>query len=209
MPEIAGAGDRTARVKRVEQRDGRGRTVDVGPIATRRYTRPYVYQPCPLPLRSLQLVPAIEYLWRATGFHPFAEFVAEDIGTVDSGLNSVVSASNDEMVLLPINEPTFGTRRKSQIQTYLEQNRGPGVQHIALKTDDIFATVRRIRERSEIGGLELLASSSAEYYLKLPQASRWGFGARGVVVCGKSSGRHVARVTSRQVFVLTRFAAAR
>ncbi len=56
------------------------------------------------------------------GFHEFAEFVAEDVGTVDSGLNSLVLASNNEMVILPVNEPTFGTKRKSQIQTYLEQN---------------------------------------------------------------------------------------
>jgi hypothetical protein len=45
-----------------------------------------------------------------------------DVGTVDSGLNSVVLANNNEMILLPINEPTYGTKRKSQIQTYLEQN---------------------------------------------------------------------------------------
>ena len=44
------------------------------------------------------------------------------VGTVDSGLNSVVLANENEMVLLPINEPTYGTKRKSQIQTYLEQN---------------------------------------------------------------------------------------
>lgn len=39
-----------------------------------------------------------------------------------TGLNSQVLASNNEMVILPVNEPTFGTPRKSQIQTYLEQN---------------------------------------------------------------------------------------
>ncbi|CAN0524990.1 unnamed protein product, partial [Scytosiphon promiscuus] len=33
-------------------------------------------------------------------------------------------------VLLPLNEPTFGTAKKSQIQTFLEQNEGPGLQHI-------------------------------------------------------------------------------
>ena len=60
-----------------------------------------------------------EYIEKMLGFHEFAEFVA-DVGTVDSGLNSMVLANNDEFVLLPINEPTFGTRRKSQIQTYLE-----------------------------------------------------------------------------------------
>ena len=53
----------------------------------------------------------MDYLAGATGFHEFAEFVAEDVGTVDSGLNSVVLASNNERVLLPINEPTFGTKR--------------------------------------------------------------------------------------------------
>jgi hypothetical protein len=42
------------------------------------------------------------------------------------GLNSMVLASNTEAILLPVNEPTFGTKRKSQIQTYLEQNGGPG-----------------------------------------------------------------------------------
>ncbi len=35
---------------------------------------------------------------------------------MDSGLNSTVLASNNEMVILPVNEPTFGTKRKSQIQ---------------------------------------------------------------------------------------------
>ena len=42
---------------------------------------------------------------------------------MDSGLNSVVLANNEETILLPINEPTYGTKRKSQIQTYLEQNK--------------------------------------------------------------------------------------
>jgi len=60
---------------------------------------------------------------RMTGFHEFAEFTSEDVGTIDSGLNSMVLASNNEAILLPINEPTFGTKRKSQIQTYLEQVR--------------------------------------------------------------------------------------
>jgi len=108
------------------------------------------------------------YLARATGFHEFAEFTSEDVGTVDSGLNSIVAASNNEMVLLPINEPTFGTKRKSQIQTYLEQNAGPGVQHMALKTDDIFHTLRHIREMSTLVGFELMPRPSEQYYRDLP-----------------------------------------
>ena len=41
---------------------------------------------------------------------------------------------------------------KSQIQTYLEQNEGPGLQHMALKTDDIVGTMRQMRARCGRGG---------------------------------------------------------
>lgn len=44
--------------------------------------------------------------------------------------------------------PFSPTCRKSQIQTFLEQNEGPGLQHLALKTDDIVATLREMRARS-------------------------------------------------------------
>ena len=77
-------------------------------------------------------------------------------------------ASNDENVLLPLNEPTYGTKRKSQIQTYLEQNRGEGVQHMALLTDDIFHAVRRMREMGSFGGFEFMPQPSAGYYVELP-----------------------------------------
>ena len=77
-------------------------------------------------------------------------------------------ASNDENVLLPLNEPTYGTKRKSQIQTYLEQNRGEGVQHMALLTDDIFHTVGRIREMGSFGGFEFMPQPSTGYYEELP-----------------------------------------
>jgi 4-hydroxyphenylpyruvate dioxygenase len=43
-----------------------------------------------------------------TGFHDFAEFASGDVGTVESGLNSVVLASDSEDVLLPLNEPVNG-----------------------------------------------------------------------------------------------------
>ena len=113
-------------------------------------------------LWSLQ--PRMEELMQMTGFHTFAEFVADDVGTVDSGLNSIVLASNNEKVLLPLNEPTFGTKKKSQIQTYLEQNNGEGVQHIALRTNDIFYTMRKMREMSLFGGFEFMESQPDSYY---------------------------------------------
>jgi 4-hydroxyphenylpyruvate dioxygenase len=114
------------------------------------------------------LISVRDYLMECTGFHEFAEFVAEDVGTVDSGLNSVVLTSNNEMVILPVNEPTFNTPRKSQIQTYLEQNGGAGVQHVALKTDNIFATLRKMRDATSYGGFEFMPAPGVRYYEELP-----------------------------------------
>jgi len=111
----------------------------------------------------------IKYMAGMTGFHEFAEFTAEDVGTVDSGLNSMVLASNNERVLLPVNEPTYGTPRKSQIQTYLEHNNGAGVQHLALACENIFETLKHLRAASALGGFELMDSPGDKYYDELPQ----------------------------------------
>lgn len=115
-----------------------------------------------------ELLPTVDYICKAVGFHEFAEFVSEDVGTVDSGLNSMVLANNNEMVLLPVNEPTLGTKRKSQIQTYLEQNEGAGLQHLALKTNDIFTTLKEMRARSAYGGFDFMPRPSDDYYNNLP-----------------------------------------
>lgn len=114
-----------------------------------------------------ELAPAVSYVKEFTGFHEFAEFTAEDVGTLESGLNSMVLASNDEMVLLPMNEPVFGTKRKSQIQTYLEHNEGAGVQHLALVSENIFRTLREMRQRSRVGGFEFMPSPPPTYYKNL------------------------------------------
>lgn len=114
-----------------------------------------------------ELGPAVSYVKGFTGFHEFAEFTAEDVGTSESGLNSIVLANNDEMVLLPMNEPVYGTKRKSQIQTYLEHNEGPGLQHLALVSEDIFRTLREMRKRSAVGGFEFMPSPPPTYYKNL------------------------------------------
>ncbi|PSC69061.1 4-hydroxyphenylpyruvate dioxygenase [Micractinium conductrix] len=116
-----------------------------------------------------ELIPQVEYMAKCLGWHEFAEFTSDDVGTVDSGLNSMVMANNNEMILLPVNEPTVGTKRKSQIQTYLEQNEGAGLQHMALKTNDIVATMKEMRARSHLGGFDFMPPPSADYYRKLPE----------------------------------------
>lgn len=61
------------------------------------------------------LASAVNYIASFAGLHEFAEFTAADVGTAESGLNSVVLANDEETVLIPINEPVHGTRRRSQI----------------------------------------------------------------------------------------------
>jgi 4-hydroxyphenylpyruvate dioxygenase len=78
-------------------------------------------------------------------------FTDQDISTEYSALMSKVMANGDEKIKFPINEPAEG-KKKSQIEEYLEFYRGPGVQHIALATNDIIDSVQELRRR----GVEFL-----------------------------------------------------
>ncbi len=80
------------------------------------------------------------------GFTEMRHFDAEQISTPYSALRSTV-VHNGAGVVMPINEPAPGLR-KSQIEEYLDAYRGPGVQHIALATPDIVASVGAMRDRS-------------------------------------------------------------
>lgn len=88
----------------------------------------------------------VKFFERAMGFSMLIHFDDEDIATEYSALMSKVVQDGSGKIKFPINEPAEG-RRKSQIQEYLDYYGGPGVQHIALATSDIVATVRAMRER--------------------------------------------------------------
>ncbi|MGP3983332.1 4-hydroxyphenylpyruvate dioxygenase [Streptomyces sp. KR80] len=77
-------------------------------------------------------------------FTNMKEFVGDDIATEYSALMSKVVADGTRKVKFPINEPAIA-KKKSQIDEYLEFYGGPGVQHIALATNDIVATVGAMR----------------------------------------------------------------
>lgn len=66
-----------------------------------------------------------------------------DIKGKKTGLISKVMASHDQKIIIPINEPTDG---KSQIQEYLDEYKGSGIQHIALLTADIIPSVSKVRD---------------------------------------------------------------
>ena len=95
---------------------------------------------------------------RVMGFTNMAEFIGDDIATEYSALMSKVVASGDHRVKFPLNEPAVG-KRKSQIDEYLEFYGGPGVQHLALATPDICATVDELKAR----GVEFLAAPESYY----------------------------------------------
>ncbi len=100
----------------------------------------------------------VQFYNRVMGFVNMAEFVGDDIATEYSALMSKVVANGNHRVKFPLNEPAVG-KRKSQIDEYLEFYRGPGVQHIALATNDILATADEMRER----GVEFLDAPDSYY----------------------------------------------
>lgn len=93
------------------------------------------------------------------GFKMFKHFDDKDISTEYSALMSKVMASGNHLIKMPINEPAPG-KKKSQIQEYLEwHNMTPGVQHLALRTDDELHSVAELRRR----GVDFLAIPDAYY----------------------------------------------
>jgi 4-hydroxyphenylpyruvate dioxygenase len=95
---------------------------------------------------------------KVMGFKNLITFDDEDISTEYSALMSKVMANGNERIKFPINEPAQG-KKKSQIDEYLDYYRGPGVQHIALATDDIIGTVTALRDR----GVEFLKTPTSYY----------------------------------------------
>jgi 4-hydroxyphenylpyruvate dioxygenase len=87
----------------------------------------------------------VDFYERVFGFRQLQHFDADQIATEYSALRSTVVWDGDSVVF-PINEPADGLR-KSQIQEYLDYYGCSGVQHVAMVTEDIVATVRALRAR--------------------------------------------------------------
>ena len=103
-----------------------------------------------------------EWYSRVLGFQRFISFDDKDISTEYSALMSIVMSDDSFSIKFPINEPAEG-KKKSQIQEYLDFHHGPGVQHIAMLTADIIATVTQLRRN----GVDFLRVPDA-YYDELP-----------------------------------------
>ena len=100
----------------------------------------------------------VAFYEQAMGFRNLVSFDDKDISTEYSALMSKVMANGNERIKFPINEPAPG-KKKSQVDEYLEFYRGPGVQHVAIATDDIVKTVSALQAR----GVEFLKVPEAYY----------------------------------------------
>ena len=100
----------------------------------------------------------VKFYEEVMGFKNILTFDDKDISTEYSALMSKVMSNGNGFVKFPINEPAEG-KKKSQVEEYLEFYQGEGVQHIAIATHDIVATVRELINR----GVEFL-NIPASYY---------------------------------------------
>jgi 4-hydroxyphenylpyruvate dioxygenase len=105
----------------------------------------------------------VKFYERVLGFTNILTFDDKTISTEYSALMSKVMANGNGRIKFPINEPAEG-KKKSQIDEYLEFYDGPGVQHIAVATDDIIDTVTQLRDR----GVEFLRVPGT-YYETVPE----------------------------------------
>jgi 4-hydroxyphenylpyruvate dioxygenase len=100
----------------------------------------------------------VDFYHDVMGFRLFKHFDDKDISTEYSALMSKVMSNGNERVKFPLNEPAEG-KRKSQIEEYLDFYQGPGVQHIAMATDNIVDTVTKLRGQ----GIDFLRVPAAYY----------------------------------------------
>ncbi len=109
----------------------------------------------------------VSFYERIMGFTQLVHFDDQAISTEYSALMSKVMQNGSGRIKFPINEPAQG-RRKSQIEEYLDFYYGPGVQHVALNTDDIISTVRNLMER----GIDFLATPQSYYQTVLDRVGK-------------------------------------
>jgi 4-hydroxyphenylpyruvate dioxygenase len=106
----------------------------------------------------------VKWYEEVMGFVNFLSFDDKQITTEYSALMSKVMSNGNGRIKFPINEPAEG-KKKSQIEEYLDFYGGPGIQHIAVATDDILKTVSDMRSR----GVEFLSTPPQAYYDAIPE----------------------------------------
>ncbi|MCJ1477737.1 hypothetical protein MMC13_006410 [Lambiella insularis] len=116
-----------------------------------------------------QMEDVCDYYEKCLGFHRFWSIDDQDICTEFSALRSVVMASPNEEIKMPLNEPAAG-KKKSQIEEYVRFNGGVGVQHIALRTTNIIEAVSKLRQR----GVDFISVPDTYYTMMRERLAKEG-----------------------------------
>jgi 4-hydroxyphenylpyruvate dioxygenase len=95
----------------------------------------------------------------------FTEVRYFDIKGVKTGLTSYALRSPDGSFCIPINEPKSD---KDQIAEYLRENHGPGVQHLAFRTNDILKSLDAL-QGAKIETLKIDPDYYSEAKRRVPQ----------------------------------------
>ena len=98
----------------------------------------------------------------------FTEVRYFDIRGAKTGLTSYALRSPDGSFCIPINE---GTEAKSQINEYLEEYKGPGVQHLAFLTDDILGSLRSMEGQKSVSFLDIDDEYYRDVFAKFPNVT--------------------------------------
>ena len=106
----------------------------------------------------------VKWYEEVMGFVNFLSFDDKQIHTDYSALMSKVMSNGNGRIKFPLNEPAKGKKR-SQIEEYLDFYESPGVQHIAIATDNIIETVKKLKSR----GVDFLSAPPVEYYKEIPK----------------------------------------
>ena len=106
----------------------------------------------------------VKWYEEVMGFVNFLSFDDKQIHSEYSALMSKVMSNGNGRIKFPINEPAKA-KKKSQIEEYLDFYEGAGVQHIAIATDNIIETVKKLKSR----GIDFLSAPPKEYYREIPK----------------------------------------
>ena len=115
-------------------------------------------------MKENEMIQTTEWYKECLGFHQFWSVDDKEIHTDNTSLKSIVMANETETIKIPINEPAPG-KKESQIQEFINEYDGPGVQHIALRVPNIIDYVTEAKYR----GLQFLESPSNSYYKEISE----------------------------------------
>ncbi|KAL2365778.1 hypothetical protein RJZ56_001233 [Blastomyces dermatitidis] len=101
---------------------------------------------------------AVKFYEDCLDFHRYWTVDDKTMCSDYSAMRSIVVASPNEVIKMPLNEPAVG-KKKSQIEEFVDYYNGSGVQHIAFRTQDIISTVTNLRKR----GVEFLSVPTTYY----------------------------------------------